>query len=140
MAENIAHTSIFESATDGATFAEIDGAQSYSRDASRTVLEVTPFKDATGHKIKIMGRKDGGVSLGGQLVLMTGTLSVDTGIKNVMQRARDGGALTLRTKVDGVAGTYRGAACVVTEFGIKAEVDGTVEWSATLKLNGAAWA
>lgn len=139
MAENVAHLAIIESATDGATFTEIDGLNSVSRDSAREMIEVTSFKDPSGHKIKIAGIKDGSVELGGNVVFAA-SLSLDTGIKNVAQRARDGGALTLRTKLDGTGGTYRGVACLVKEFGLKADVGGAVEFSASLQMNGAAWA
>lgn len=140
MAENIAHLAVFESATDGATFTEIDGLTSWSMQKMRDVLNVTSFKDASAHQIKIAGIKDGSFDIGGNVVFAVSTLTLDVGIKNIAQRARDGGTLTLRAKVDGSGGTYKSVACLVKEFGIKADVNGSVEWSASLQMNGATWA
>ena len=140
MAENIAHLAVFESATDGATYTEIDGLDSFSRQSMRDVLNVTSFADPSAHQIKIMGLKDGSIDLSGNVVFDVSTLTLNVGIKNIAQRARDGGALSLRAKVDGSGGTYKGVETLVKEFGFSAEVSGAVEWSASLQMNGAAWA
>lgn len=138
MAENVGHLAVVETSTDGTTFTEVDGENKFSREASREMIENTAFKDTSGHKRKLPGIKDGSAELGGHVVFAA-TLSLDTGIKNVIQRVRDGGTLTLRTKLDGSAGTYRGASGLVTKFSLSADVLGSVEWSASVQFSGTSW-
>lgn len=139
MAENAGHLVILESATDGATYTEVDGAKSLGRSAGRDVLDVTTFKDTSGHVVKIVGLKEESIDLGGH-VYFNSSLSLDTGIKNLFQRARDGGAISIRAKVDGSGGTYRGSTGLISEWSLSAEVGGTLEWSTKVQFNGQAWA
>jgi predicted secreted protein len=140
MAENAGHLSIVESSTDAAAYTEVDGATMASRDLDRAMIDVTSMKDATNHKIKIAGLRDGQCAIEGHVVFASGTLQLDTGIKNIVQRARDGGLVAVRTKLDGAAGTYRTlASALVSALSISAEVDGAVKWSCTLQNNGAVW-
>lgn len=140
MAENAGHLVVLESATDGVTFTEIDGGSSLGRGAGRTVLDVTTFKDTSGHKLKIVGLKEESMDVGGHVMFMPTTFTLDTGIKNIIQRARDGGTLTLRAKLEGAAGTYRSSSGLVSEWSLSAEADGVVEWSAKVQFSGVAWA
>lgn len=139
MAENIGHLVIVESSTDGGAYTEIDGNETWANNRQRDQIEVTALKDATGAKIRIPGLRMGGADLGGSVVFASGTLALDTGIKNVFQRARDGGDLYLRSKVDGAAGTYRGAVGLVEQFSLSADPGGAVKWSAKTCHNGAGW-
>ncbi len=140
MAETVGHLALIESSTDGVTYTEIDGHDSFAVNRNRDSIEVTNFKDTTGAKIKIMGLRDGGCDLSGNIVFTVSTLTLDVGIKNIIQRIVDGGALFLQAKIEGAGGTYRGATGLVEEFSLSAEVDGAVKWSAKTCLNGAGWA
>ena len=139
MAENAGHLAVIESSLDGAAWVEIDGEDSFSVSRERESIEVTNFKDPTGAKIRIMGIADGACELGGNVVFKASTLDLDPGIAKIVQRARDKGALYLRTKLEGSGGSYRGAVGLVEKFSLSAEVGGAVTWSASTTLNGAGW-
>lgn len=139
MAENAGHLVVVETATDGATYAEIAGGTSVSRASDRDALETTHFADASEHKTRIVGLKDGRVELSGNVSFTPVTFLLDAGFKNVVQRARDGGALSARSKMNGAAGAYLGAAGLVEEFSLSAEVGGLVEWSTTVRFNDDDW-
>jgi len=141
MAENAGHLAIVESSPDDSVYTEIDGCTMTGVDRDKDIIDVTSMKDASGHKVKISGLKDSKASLEGHVVFTASTFVLDLGISNVFRRARDGGLLALRTKLDGSGGSYRTLASgLVSELSISGEVDGSVKWSAGIQANGAGWA
>lgn len=141
MAENAGHLIVVESSTDAAAYTEIDGAVSLSIARDRDLLDVTGTKDASGHKVRHGGLKDGQTQIDGHLAFASGTLQVDTGQKNLIQRMRDGGLVALRRKLDGAGGSYVTlASALITDLTISADAGGAVKWSATIQNNGAGWA
>ncbi len=141
MAELAGHLSIFENSTDAAAYVELDGVKSFSKERSRDQLDVVNMKDASGAHPRIAGLRDSTVHVEGDISFASGTLQLDTGQKNLVQRMRDGGLIAFRTKVDGSGGTYQTlAAALMSSLKISASVDGTVSFSADAQANGAGWA
>lgn len=141
MSESVGHLSIVETSTDAASYAEADGVTSVTKELSRNVIDVTGMKDASGHRVKLMGVKDGKLSLDGHLSFTAVTFVVDEGLRKVIQRARDGGLIAARTKLDGSGGSYvTMASGLVESLKISANVDGSVTFSSTIQNNGAGWA
>lgn len=134
MTELAGHLVKIETSIDGGTtYFEIDGLNSFSRTFEREELDVTHFKDTSGHKLAIMGALSGSVDLSGDFTIATGN-AIDPGIKNIIQRVQDSGTIAVQTTLDGVT-LQESRNAVVTDFSFTASFDGKVEWSATITLN-----
>lgn len=131
------------STDDGATYNEMDGIKSHGFKPAREMLDVTDTKDGDGsgngwRKFKA-GLKDGGVDLSGDLE------EADANGQNALRTAWENGTeikIRLEENPAAVAGKKGyDVPCLVESYEVNGEVGGTVEFSATLKINGApaAW-
>lgn len=113
---------------------EVKGLNDFSASSSKTMLDVTDFKDSAGVKLKLAGLEDGSFSLSGDLESADAPQalirsSFDTGANVYLTVQWDPNAST------GSKGyTYP---CIVESYEVKGGVDGKAEFSASLQLNGA---
>jgi predicted secreted protein len=130
-----AHPIVVKVGTDGAVFNEMDGIKSVKFGPSRTMLETTDFKDASGAKTRMAGLKDGVIELSGDLE------EADADGQNVVRTAWENGT-DCHVEIDFIPGAAAGSKGykvkgIVESYEIAGEVDDIVTFSATIQFNGA---
>jgi predicted secreted protein len=113
---------------------EVKGLNDFSASSSKTMLDVTDFKDAAGVKLKLAGLEDGSFSLSGDLESADAPQalirsSFDTGATIYLTIQWDPNAVALSKGYN--------FPCIVESYEVKGSVDGKTEFSASLSLNGA---
>ncbi len=129
---NVAHTAkvyVKASAASVISGDELDGINDFSASSSKTILDITDFKDTSGAKAKLAGLEDGSFSISGDFE------AADAPQMLVRSSFDSGAAIWLTILFDGTAG-YK-YACLVENYEVKGGVDGKLEWSASLTMNGA---
>lgn len=124
-----AHPMTISGATTDAGYAEIDGLNDFSFGPTRDVLETTDFADTTTAHTRMLGLKDGAISISGDYE------STDAAQALLATQWGNGGAYWLKVLWNGSTGHK--VQCIVENFTIKGSVAGKVEFSASLKMNGA---
>lgn len=113
---------------------EVDGIKSVGYAPTREMLDITDTKDTTGARKKLAGLKDGSVSLSGN------SEHADV-VQTLLRTSFDGGASIWANVVNnptgGAAAKGYQVECLVESYNIEWQVDGTVDFSATLQFNGA---
>jgi predicted secreted protein len=128
MAENAGHLVVVGIHTAlGGPYTEISGVTSVSLSRERDVLDITHFKDATAHKIKMMGLKDTKLDISGNLDL------ADSAQSQIRSRYDDGASTFVQIKWDGSGGSGADGEFKVASYSESAEVSGVVEFSAALE-------
>lgn len=113
---------------------EVKGLNDFTASSSKTMLDVTDFKDTSGVKLKLSGLEDGSFSLSGDLESADAPQalirsSFDTGVT---------GYLTIHWDPSATAGSRGYQFPVIVEsYEVKGSVDGKTEFSTSLQLNGA---
>jgi predicted secreted protein len=113
---------------------EVKGLNDFTASSSKTMLDVTDFKDASGVKLKLAGLEDGSFSL-------SGDLESGDAPQALIRSSFDTGAtgyLTIHWDPSATAGSRGYQFPVIVEsYEVKGSVDGKTEFSASLQLNGA---
>lgn len=113
---------------------EVKGLNDFSASSSKTMLDVTDFKDTTGVKLKMAGLEDGSFSL-------SGDLESGDAPQGLIRSSFDSGStiyLTVQWDPNATAGSKGyNFPCIVESYEVKGSVDGKSEFSASLSLNGA---
>lgn len=120
---------LIQASSDDATYNEVDGLNDISYGPTADMLETTDFKDTSGNHTRMMGLRDGAISVSGDYE------ASDTAQALMRTQHASGGALWLKVLWDGTNGSK--VQCIVENFTIKGGVAGKVEFSASLKFNGA---
>jgi predicted secreted protein len=113
---------------------EVKGLNDFSASSSKTMLDVTDFKDSAGVKLKLAGLEDGSFSLSGDLE------SGDAPQALIRSSFDSGATVYLTLHWDPTAPALSKGyqfPCIVESYEVKGSVDGKTEFSASLQLNGA---
>lgn len=129
MAEEVGHEVVLE-VDISSTWTEIGGVTSCSINRGREVIDITDFADTSGARKKLMGLKDGSISLSLNLDLS------DAGQGEIYDRWADGADLDFGFKWDGSAGTRQTVACKVESINETGAVEGVVTAEVSLTFNG----
>lgn len=123
---------VYITTTDTAPVAgdEADGIKSVGWGPSRTVLDTTDFKDASGAKTKILGLSDGQVTLSGDYE------EGDTPQDNLLAAFASGDSVWVHFRPTGGATGFK-VECKVESYEIGGEVDDLVTIDFTLAFTGA---
>lgn len=124
-----AHLMTISGANADSGYAEIDGINDFSFGPSRDTLETTDTADTSGAHTRMLGLKDGTIALSGDYE------SGDAAQALLLTQWGNGGAYWLKVLWNGSTGHK--VQCIVESFDIKGNVSGKVEFSASLKMNGA---
>lgn len=113
---------------------EVKGLNDFSASSSKTMLDVTDFKDTSAVKLKIAGLEDGSFSLAGDLE------SGDAPQALIRSSFDSGATLYLTIQWDpNAASLSKGYQfpVIVESYEVKGSIDGKVEFSCSLSINGA---
>lgn len=113
---------------------EVKGLNDFTASSSKTMLDVTDFKDTSGVKLKLAGLEDGSFSLAGDLE------AADSPQALIRSSFDSGATIYLTIQWDpNAAASSKGYTfpCIVESYEVKGSVDGKTEFSASLQLNGA---
>lgn len=123
------HPLAFSVSSDDSTYSEVDGINDANWDQVRDLLETTDFKDTSGAKTRIAGLSDGSIECSGDYE------SADTGQALIRSSFASGATIYCKLLWNGSAGHK--VACIVESWKNSVSFDGKVEFSASIKFNGA---
>lgn len=131
---NTGHAIAVKVSTTDSSYNEVGNLNSVSFGPSRTMLDITDFKDTTGAKLFMAGLHSGKISLKGDYN------GADTYQALIRTQFLNGGALYVQFIFDpGASAGSQGYKVkgIVESFDVSVNVDGKVEFSASVSFNGA---
>ena len=117
-----------DSSTPGTADQEVDGLRSVSFAPTNDLLDITDFADANARK-RLQGLEDGQITISGDYE------PSDSPQAYILTQQAAGGAVTFQVLWNGTNGHE--VECLVQDWSIDGEVDGKVQFSATLMFNEA---
>ena len=123
------HPLTFSVSSDDSAYSEVDGINDHNFDYMRELLDTTDFKDTSGGRTRMAGLTDGSIEISGDYE------ASDTGQALIRTQFASGSVLYSKMLWNGSAGHK--VACIVEKWTNKVTVDGKVEFSASIKFNGA---
>lgn len=124
----VGHATAVSVSSDDSSYSTLSGVNSADFGPARDLLETTDFADTTGARKRLAGLKDVDATISGHLV-------VETAQDLVRSSWSSGATIYFKFLWDGSAGLKAGF--LVENYKVSSSFDGTVQFTATLKGNGA---